>query len=90
MQHYVINFVSDMWQVGGFLRVLRFPPTNKTDRHDLAKLFFNPYMSKEPICRLFKPPLECQRPICRLCVKRHSSMTSQYTRRHKFNDSAVL
>jgi hypothetical protein len=25
-QHYVIKFVSDMQQVGGFLRVLRFPP----------------------------------------------------------------
>jgi hypothetical protein len=27
MQHYVINFVSDLRQVGGFLRVLRFPPS---------------------------------------------------------------
>jgi hypothetical protein len=26
--HYVIKFVSDLRQVGGFLRVLRFPPTN--------------------------------------------------------------
>ena len=25
MQHYVIKFVSDLQQVGGFLRVLRFP-----------------------------------------------------------------
>jgi len=25
LQHYVINFVSDLRQVGGFLRVLRFP-----------------------------------------------------------------
>jgi hypothetical protein len=25
VQHYVIKFVSDLWQVGGFLRVLRFP-----------------------------------------------------------------
>jgi len=24
VQHYVIKFVSDLWQVGGFLRVLRF------------------------------------------------------------------
>ena len=29
IQHYVIKFVSDLWQVGGFLRVLRFPPTIK-------------------------------------------------------------
>jgi hypothetical protein len=29
IQHYVIEFVSDMWQVCGFLRVLRFPPPIK-------------------------------------------------------------
>jgi hypothetical protein len=26
IQHYVIKFVSEMQQVGGFLRVLLFPP----------------------------------------------------------------
>jgi hypothetical protein len=26
IQHYVIRIVSDLWQVSGFLRVLRFPP----------------------------------------------------------------
>ena len=26
IQHYVIKFVNDMRQVGGFLRVLQFPP----------------------------------------------------------------
>ena len=30
IQHYVINFVSDLRQVGGFLRVLRFPPSIQT------------------------------------------------------------
>jgi hypothetical protein len=29
MQYYVIKFVSDLRQVGGFLRVLRFPPPIK-------------------------------------------------------------
>jgi hypothetical protein len=29
MQHYVIMFVSDLQQVGGFLLVLRFPPSIK-------------------------------------------------------------
>jgi hypothetical protein len=29
MQHYVIKFVSGLQQVGGFLRVLRFPPQIK-------------------------------------------------------------
>jgi len=28
-QHNVIKFVSDLWQVGGFLRILRFPPPLK-------------------------------------------------------------
>jgi hypothetical protein len=28
VQHYV-KFVSDLWQVGGFLQVLRFPPPIK-------------------------------------------------------------
>jgi hypothetical protein len=26
IQHYVIKFVSDLWQVSGFLQVLRIPP----------------------------------------------------------------
>ena len=29
MQHYVIKFVSDLRQVGGFLRILRYPPSIK-------------------------------------------------------------
>ena len=29
IQHYVIKFVSDLRQVGGFLRVLRLPPPIK-------------------------------------------------------------
>ena len=29
IQLYVIKFVSDLWQVGGFLGVLRFPPPIK-------------------------------------------------------------
>ena len=29
IQHYVIKFVSDLRQVSGFLRVLRFPPSIK-------------------------------------------------------------
>ena len=29
IQHYVIKFVSDVRQVGGFLRVLLFPPSIK-------------------------------------------------------------
>ena len=29
IQHYVIKFVSDLRQFGGFIRVLRFPPPIK-------------------------------------------------------------
>jgi len=29
IQHYVIKFVSDLQQVGGFLRAFRFPPPIK-------------------------------------------------------------
>jgi hypothetical protein len=29
IQHYVIKFVSDLQQVGGFLQVIRFPPPIK-------------------------------------------------------------
>jgi hypothetical protein len=29
VQHYVLKFVSDLQQVGGFLRVLWFPPPMK-------------------------------------------------------------
>ena len=33
-----IKVVSDLRQVGGFLRVLRFPPSIKTDRHDITEI----------------------------------------------------
>jgi hypothetical protein len=35
VQHYVIKFVSDLRQVGSFLR---FPPPIKNDRHDITEL----------------------------------------------------
>jgi hypothetical protein len=38
IQHYVIEFVSDLRQVGGFLRVLRFSSTNKIDHHDITDI----------------------------------------------------
>jgi hypothetical protein len=34
----VIKFVSDLQQVGGFLRVLLFPPPIKTDRNDITEI----------------------------------------------------
>ena len=31
-----VNFVSDLWQVGNFLRVLWFSPTNTDSRDTIA------------------------------------------------------
>jgi hypothetical protein len=36
--HYVIKFVSDLWQVGGFLWMLPVSPINKTDCHDITEI----------------------------------------------------
>ena len=36
IQHYVITFVSDLRQVGGFLSAPSVSSTNKTDRHDIT------------------------------------------------------
>ena len=40
MQYYVIKFVSDLRQVGGFLKVLTTPvsSTNKTDHHNITEI----------------------------------------------------
>ena len=39
IQHYVIKFVSDLRQVGGFLRVLSpVSSINKTDHHDITEI----------------------------------------------------
>ena len=41
IQHYIVKFVSDLRQVGGFLRVLQVTSTNKTDRHDITAILLN-------------------------------------------------
>jgi len=38
IQHYVIKFVSDLWQVGGFFLCTPVSSTNKTDRHDITEI----------------------------------------------------
>ena len=40
IQHKAIKFVSDSRQIGGFLRVLRFPPPIKLTRNDIAEILF--------------------------------------------------
>ena len=37
IQHYVIQFVSDLRYVSSFLRVLAVSSTNKTDHHDITE-----------------------------------------------------
>ena len=38
VQHYVIKFVSDLWQGSGFLWILPVSSTNKTDRHNITEI----------------------------------------------------
>ena len=38
IQHYVIKFVSDLRQVGGFFSGTPVYSTNKTDRHDITEI----------------------------------------------------
>jgi hypothetical protein len=38
MQNYVIKFVSELRQVGGFLRMVS--SSNKTDRHNITEILF--------------------------------------------------
>ena len=40
VQHYVKKSVGDLRKVRGFFRVLRFPQTNQTNRHDIAEILF--------------------------------------------------
>jgi hypothetical protein len=41
IQHYVIKFVNDLWQVGGFLWILWFPPQIKMNCHEITKILLN-------------------------------------------------
>ena len=45
IQHYVIKSASDLWQVGGFLRVLLVSSTNKADRHDITEILLKVALS---------------------------------------------
>jgi hypothetical protein len=45
IQHYVIKFISDSRQVGGFLRVFRFPPSIKLTVHDITEILLKVALS---------------------------------------------
>jgi hypothetical protein len=52
IQHYVIKFVSDLRQVGGFLRILRFPSQIKlTTTEILLKVALNTIIQIKFICK---------------------------------------
>jgi len=38
IQHYVIKFVSDLWQVSGFSQGTPISSTNKTDHLDITEI----------------------------------------------------
>ena len=38
IQLYMVKFIIDLWQVCGFIRVLRVSYTNKTDRNDMPEI----------------------------------------------------
>ena len=46
IQHYVIKCVSDLRQVGGFLRVLLFPLPIKLTPHDITEIFLKAVLKK--------------------------------------------
>jgi SpoVK/Ycf46/Vps4 family AAA+-type ATPase len=47
----MISFVSDFRQIGGFHRVLQFPPPDKSDRHDIIEILLKVALNtiKQPI-----------------------------------------
>jgi hypothetical protein len=45
VQHYVKKFVSDLQQVCGFFRILRFPSTNKIDHHNITEILLKVALS---------------------------------------------
>ena len=48
IQHYVIKFVSDLWQVGGFLLGTPVSSINKTDRHDTTEILLKVALTYNP------------------------------------------
>ena len=50
----VIKFVSDLWQVSGFLWVLLISSTNKTDCHDIKEILLKVVLNTIPLTLNFK------------------------------------
>ena len=45
IQHYVIKYVSDLLQVGGFLRVIRLPPPIQIYCYDITEILLKVALS---------------------------------------------
>jgi len=53
-QYYVIKFVSDLWQVGGFLSGISVSSTNKTDPYNITEILLKVTLStKASYSKLF-------------------------------------
>ena len=53
MQHYMIKFVSVLWQVGGFLRVLRFPSSIKLTAKIMTEILLKVALNTITITKYF-------------------------------------
>ena len=89
-QHYVIKFVRDLRQVGGFLRVLRFPPpTNKTDPHDITEILLNMALTttnQTTICYIDNNIKNyCNNSISFQNVSHHKMTSNFFLNRQQFN-----
>ena len=92
MQIYVIQFDSDLWQVGDFLRYSG-SSTNKTDRHDIAeillKVAFKTITSNRSWVHLL---LKCSYDVYLLCdsANDHTILdVRKYNEKHNKNDHTI-
>jgi hypothetical protein len=74
IQHYVIKFVSDLWQVSGFLRVLRFPPPIKLTAWGINIYIINIWQIENN-----KASLPCKQYRLRVCFKLKDGKTNCIT-----------
>ena len=66
IQHYVIKFVSDFWQVSGFLRILRFVSTSKTYRHDITEILLKVALNTITLALTLDQVCVISRKICKI------------------------
>ena len=67
IQHYVIKFVRDLWQVGGFLRILLFPPPHNCNIVESGFKYHKPTKPKATIIEFYKPCIESLIDMLKIC-----------------------